>query len=80
VGEIAATVAVTLPRTATLDDAAGLMAEHETAHVVIVNEASGDPLGIVSTLDVAPLARRTRPQSARCVATSSRWTPAGGSR
>jgi CBS domain-containing protein len=52
-GEIAATEAVTLPRTATLDEAARLMAQHETAHVVIVDERSGDPLGVVSTLDVA---------------------------
>jgi CBS domain-containing protein len=52
-GEIAATEAVTLPQTATLDEAAHLMAQHETAHVVIVDESSGDPLGVVSTLDVA---------------------------
>jgi len=52
-GEIAATEAITLPRTATLDEAARLMGQHETAHVVIVDEDSGDPLGVVSTLDVA---------------------------
>jgi CBS domain-containing protein len=52
-GEIAATEPLVLPRTATLDEAARLMAEHETAHVVIVDEQSGDPLGVVSTLDVA---------------------------
>jgi CBS domain-containing protein len=52
-GEVAATDPVSLPPTATLDDAARLMAEHETAHVVIVDERSGDPLGVVSTLDVA---------------------------
>lgn len=52
-GEIAATEAVTLPPTATLDEAAHVMAEHETAHVVIADERFGDPLGVVSTLDVA---------------------------
>jgi CBS domain-containing protein len=52
-GEIAATDPVTLSPTATLDDAARLMAEHETAHIVIVDERSGAPLGVVSTLDVA---------------------------
>ena len=30
-----------------------LAPQHETAHVVIVDERSGDPLGVVSTLDVA---------------------------
>ena len=29
------------------------MAQHDTAHVVIVDERSGDPVGVVSTLDVA---------------------------
>jgi CBS domain-containing protein len=52
-GEIAATEAVSLPRTATLDEAARVMAQHDTAHVVIVDEGSGDPFGVVSTLDVA---------------------------
>jgi CBS domain-containing protein len=52
-GEIAATEAVSLPRTATLDEAARVMAQHETAHVVIVDEDAGEPLGVVSTLDVA---------------------------
>ena len=52
-GEIAATDQVSLPPTATLDEAARMMAEHETAHIVIVDRWSGDPLGVVSTLDVA---------------------------
>jgi CBS domain-containing protein len=52
-GEIAATEAVTLTRTATLDEAAHLMGEHDTAHVVIVDEHNGEPVGVVSTLDVA---------------------------
>jgi CBS domain-containing protein len=51
--EIAGTEAVTLPRTATLDEAAQLMGEHDTAHVVIVDEHTGEPVGVVSTLDVA---------------------------
>jgi CBS domain-containing protein len=51
--EVAATDPVSLPPTATLDDAARLMAEHETAHVIIVHGRSGDPLGVISTLDVA---------------------------
>jgi CBS domain-containing protein len=52
-GEIAATDPVALPSTATLDEAARLMGQHETAHVVIVDARSGDPVGVVSTLDVA---------------------------
>ena len=52
-GEIAATDPVSLPPTAPLDEAARMMAEHETAHIVIVDRPSGDPLGVVSTLDVA---------------------------
>src|SRR5262245_39052969 len=52
-GEIAATDPVSLPPTATLDEAARLMAEHETAHIVIVDPRSGDPLGVVSTLALA---------------------------
>jgi CBS domain-containing protein len=52
-GEIAATDPVSLPPTATLDEAARLMAEHDTAHIVIVDAQAGDPLGVVSTLDVA---------------------------
>jgi CBS domain-containing protein len=64
-GEIAATEAVSLPRTATLDEAARVMAEHETAHVVIVDEDSGEPLGVVSTLDVALALAELVPAPAR---------------
>src|SRR5262245_28940076 len=52
-GEIAATDPISLPPTATLDDAARLMAEHEVAHIVIVDPRSRAPVGVVSTLDVA---------------------------
>ena len=52
-GVIAATDPVSLPPTATLDDAARLMAEHEVAHIVIVDPRSSAPVGVVSTLDVA---------------------------
>ena len=36
-----------------LEHAAQLMAEHETSHVVIVSSSTGEPVGILSTLDVA---------------------------
>lgn len=34
-------------------EAARLMAEHETAHLLVVSESSGRPVGVVSTLDLA---------------------------
>ena len=37
----------------TLQHAAQLMAEHQTAHAVVVDPVTGDPVGILSTLDVA---------------------------
>ena len=36
-----------------LERAAQLMAEHDVAHLVVVQPHSGDPVGIVSALDVA---------------------------
>ena len=37
----------------TLQHAAQLMAEHQTTHAVVVDPATGEPAGILSTLDVA---------------------------
>ena len=37
----------------TLQRAAQLMAEHETSHAVVVDPVTGEPVGILSTLDVA---------------------------
>ena len=37
----------------TLHHAAQLMAEHQTAHAVVVDSVTGEPVGILSTLDVA---------------------------
>jgi CBS domain-containing protein len=50
-GEIAITDAVTVEPTLPLDEAARLMDEHETAHLIVVDR--GRPVGILSTLDVA---------------------------
>jgi CBS domain-containing protein len=36
-----------------LEHTAQLMAEHQTAHVLVVSPDTGLPVGIVSTLDVA---------------------------
>jgi CBS domain-containing protein len=52
-GELAATDFVTVDPNDTLDHAAQLMAEHETAHLIVVSPATGSPVGMLSTLDVA---------------------------
>ncbi len=51
VGRLAATPAITVPRDRPLHEAALLMSEHETTHVIAVED--GHPVGIVSALDVA---------------------------
>jgi CBS domain-containing protein len=52
-GEVAATEVVTVPPSATLEEAAQLMAEHEVTHLIIVHGDTGRPLGVISTLDLA---------------------------
>ena len=37
----------------TLQHTAQLLAEHQTAHAVVVDPVTGEPVGILSTLDVA---------------------------
>lgn len=51
-GEIAATEFVTTTPDTPLAQAAQLMREHEVAHLVVTG-SSGDPVGVLSTLDVA---------------------------
>lgn len=43
------TVAMQLP----LEEAVTLMVEHDLSHVVVVDEADGRPVGVLSSLDVA---------------------------
>jgi CBS domain-containing protein len=62
-GELAATDFVTVDPNDTLDHAAQLMAEHETAHLVVVSPATGMPVGMLSTLDVARAVNRARLRS-----------------
>jgi signal-transduction protein with cAMP-binding, CBS, and nucleotidyltransferase domain len=50
-GEIAATEPVTVEPSFPLDQAVRLMAEHDTAHLIVADR--GRPIGILSTLDVA---------------------------
>ena len=52
-GELAASDVVIADPSDSLEHAAQLMAEHDTAHLVVVSPSTGRPVGIVSTLDVA---------------------------
>jgi CBS domain-containing protein len=53
-GELAASEVIVMNPSDTLEHAAQLMAEHETGHAVVVD--AGEPVGIISTLDVARFA------------------------
>lgn len=53
VGQIAATEIVTIDSDQSVERAIRLMSEHEIAHLVVVGPLSGEPTGVVSTLDVA---------------------------
>ena len=50
-GNLAALEVVTVSPADDLGHAANLMAEHDVAHVIVATD--GDPIGILSTLDVA---------------------------
>jgi CBS domain-containing protein len=52
-GEIAGSEIVTVSPRDTLGHAAQLMAEHQTAHLVVVSPETGRPVGMLSSLDVA---------------------------
>ena len=52
-GQAAATELVAVAAGETLERAAQIMAEHEIAHVVVVDDRCGQPVGVLSTLDVA---------------------------
>jgi CBS domain-containing protein len=52
-GELAATDLVSIEPDDTLEHAAQLMAEHDTAHLVVASPTTGRPVGMLSTLDVA---------------------------
>lgn len=51
--ELAGSEAVTIPADAPLEEAAQLMSVQRLAHLVVVDEAGGFPIGIISTLDIA---------------------------
>jgi predicted transcriptional regulator len=53
--EMAATEPLTVSANAPVRQAAQLMAEHMVSHLVVRDPASGQPIGILSTLDVTAL-------------------------
>ena len=52
-GQLAATDPVVVDPRETLGRAAQLMAEHQTAHLIVVDPVTDEPVGILSSLDVA---------------------------
>jgi CBS domain-containing protein len=52
-GEAAATEGLTISADDRLDRAAQLMTDHGLAHLIVLDPASGRPVGILSALDVA---------------------------
>ncbi len=52
-GSVAATEAVSVDASTPLGEAAELMAEHATSHLVVTSTRREMPVGIVSSLDVA---------------------------
>ncbi len=52
-GEVAATEPLSVSADERLDRAIQLMSEHGVAHLVVLEAASGYPIGVLSTLDVA---------------------------
>lgn len=52
-GEVAVAAVPVVTPGASLSDAARVMAEERVAHLVVVSPDSGEPIGVISTLDVA---------------------------
>lgn len=52
-GDVAATEIVTVDSLDSIEAVASLMAEHECSHLVVVSPETGEPIGVVSSLDVA---------------------------
>jgi CBS domain-containing protein len=52
-GELAASEIVTVDPSDHIEEVARLMAEHECTHLVVVSPTSGEPVGVISSLDVA---------------------------
>lgn len=55
VDQVAATEIVTVDADEDVERAMQLMSEHEISHLLVVAPLSGEPVGVVSTLDIAAL-------------------------
>lgn len=64
-GSIAGTEPVTIDAGATVREAAAAMREHEVSHLFVVDPATGGPVGVVSSLDVARVLVRSAPSASR---------------
>jgi CBS domain-containing protein len=51
-GDLVATPATTVSRIQPLREAAQLMVEHGASHLIVLDEASGHPVGVLSTTDI----------------------------
>lgn len=51
-GDLVAAPAITVSRIQTLREAAQLMVEHGTTHLIVLDEANGHPIGVLSTTDI----------------------------
>lgn len=52
-GEFAATEIVSVDSADTIEHAAQLMSEHDCTHLVVVSPELGEPVGVISSLDIA---------------------------
>jgi CBS domain-containing protein len=50
--ELVSAKAVTVSRTRSLREAARLMVQHGAAHLIVIDDASGHPVGVLSTTDI----------------------------
>jgi CBS domain-containing protein len=62
-GDVASVEMVTVSPDATLGEAARLMREHATAHLVVTGRGTGAPVGVLSTLDLAAAVSGLEPPS-----------------
>ena len=51
-GDLVASPAPTVSRIQPLREAAQLMVEHGASHLIVLDDASGHPLGVLSTKDI----------------------------
>jgi CBS domain-containing protein len=52
-GHASSSPAITVQPEETLERAAQLMSENETTHLIVVDSVTGNPLGVISTIDIA---------------------------